>query len=84
MKKGITANDINYTSEMLDTQLMIIKDNLPEGFLQTRRIKLNYQTLRHIYFDRKNHRQPEFREYSKWIEMLPYAEYLIIPQKNIA
>ena len=33
-----------------------IKQVLPESFLQRRVVNMNYQTLRHIYFDRRNHR----------------------------
>ena len=54
-----------------------IKSNLPEGFLQTRTVNINYQALRHIFLDRENHRQPELRKFCDWIKTLPYAEPLI-------
>ncbi len=57
--------------------LMEIKDNLPEGFLQERTLNLNYQALRHIFFDRRFHRQPEFRTLCCWIKSLPFAKQLI-------
>ena len=63
--------------ESKDHHFMRIKDNLPEAFLQTRDVMLNYQALRHIYFDRRNHRQPEFKEYCEWIKILPYSKELI-------
>jgi len=65
----------------LDDIFLIIKDNLPEGFLQERRVLCNYQALRHIYFDRRNHRQPEFIVYSDWIHTLPYADVLITKER---
>ena len=33
-----------------------IKAMLPEGFIQTRMVSLNYQVLRNMYRQRKNHR----------------------------
>lgn len=57
------------------------KENIKEGFLQTRYFMTNYQTLRRIYFARRNHRLPHWKEYCKWIETLPYAKELIIREK---
>lgn len=72
-----SAND-----HQIEALFLSIKDNLPEGFLQTRNVLLNYQALRHIYFDRKNHKQPEFREYTDWIKSLPAAEQLITVNRS--
>ena len=56
--------------------LKILYSN-PCGFLLTSRMTTNYQQLKTIYFQRKNHRLPEWREFCKWIETLPYMkEYL--------
>jgi hypothetical protein len=30
-----------------------------------------------VYYQRKNHRLPEWREFCDWIKTLPYAEELI-------
>ena len=38
----------------------------------------SYRCLRNIYKQRKDHRLPEWREFCKWIETLPYAEELLI------
>lgn len=65
------------SDQQIEALFLAIKDNLPEGFLQTRNVLLNYQTLRHIFFDREKHRQPEFRAYCDWIKSLPAAEQLI-------
>lgn len=72
-----------YQHQPSEELFMKMKSALPEGFLQARRMKINYQALRHLYFDRKNHRQPEFREFCKWIETLPYAKELILWKKPI-
>lgn len=54
---------------------------LPESWLQTRTITLNYQVLRQMYFDRvkKPHKLTEWSVcFGKWIETLPYAAELIM------
>ena len=60
----------------------------PCGFELTARMTTNYRALKTIYSQRKNHRLPEWREFCKWIETLPYADILItgsnknLPEKN--
>lgn len=36
----------------------------------------NYQNLRNIYPERKNHKQKEFKDFCKIIETLPYSEFI--------
>lgn len=50
----------------------------PAGFLLTARLTTNYRCLRNIYIQRKDHRLPEWREFCRWIETLPYAEKLLV------
>ena len=50
---------------------------LPTSYMQARTIDLNYQTLRHIYFARKDHKLTEWHKFTDWICELPYAEELI-------
>lgn len=50
---------------------------LPESYMQSRVIDLNYQTLRRIYFARRNHKLNEWHKFCDWIKDLPYAEDLI-------
>ena len=52
--------------------------NNPAGFELTARLTTNYRCLRNVYQQRKNHRLPEWREFCKWVETLPYAEKFII------
>ena len=60
----------------------------PCGFELTARMTTNYRALKTIYSQRKHHRLPEWREFCKWIETLPYADILItgsnknLPEKN--
>ena len=51
---------------------------LPSSYTQKRTIDLNYQTLRRIYFARRNHKLDEWHKFCDWIKTLPYAEELVI------
>lgn len=50
--------------------------NVPVGFRLTARMTTNYRQLKTIYQQRKNHRLPEWRDFCKWIETLPYSELI--------
>lgn len=50
--------------------------NVPVGFRLTARMTTNYRQLKTIYSQRKNHRLPEWREFCKWVEGLPHAEFI--------
>lgn len=45
--------------------------NLPSGFELTARMTTNYRCLMNIYWQRRNHRLPEWRQFCEWIETLP-------------
>lgn len=47
--------------------------NIPAGFRYTARMTTNYRQLKTIYQQRKDHRLPEWREFCRWIETLPYS-----------
>ena len=52
---------------------------LPESWLQTRHWTGNYQVLRNMYFDRRNHKLTEWsKDFIGWVEQLPYAKELIM------
>lgn len=55
-----------------------ILEQLPMGYNQKRTWSANYQTLKHIYHARKNHKLKEWHDFCDWIETLPYAKELII------
>lgn len=50
----------------------------PAGFELTARLTTNYRCLKNIYYQRRNHRLPEWREFCSWIESLPMAKELIL------
>ena len=52
---------------------------LPESWLQKRTITMNYENVRNMYFQRRNHKLTEWSDsFIKWVESLPYAEELIM------
>ena len=50
---------------------------LPSSYNQRRTVHLSYETLEHMYHDRKAHKLDEWRAFCDWIETLPYAKELI-------
>lgn len=50
---------------------------LPTSYNQMRTCTLNYENLINIYYARRNHKLPEWHEYCRWIETLPYSRELI-------
>lgn len=54
----------------------------PAGFELTARMTTNYRCLKNIYYQRKDHRLPEWREFCSWIETLPYFDTLIGTKKT--
>ena len=55
---------------------------LPESWLQTSVLDLNYENLRNIYAWRKNHKLTEWHQFCKVIEELPLAKELIIGENE--
>jgi len=54
-----------------------LKQHLPESFLQRRIVNLNYQVLRHMYLDRKNHRLPEWHLFLEtMLKYLPFPQFI--------
>lgn len=58
---------------MPEEELIKMKEELPEGHMQKRVWMFSYQTLRRIYFQRRNHKLPQWRTFCEWIEALPFA-----------
>jgi len=50
---------------------------LPSSYLQKRTWDANYQTLRRIYFARKDHKLQEWKDFCIWLTGLPYGQELI-------
>ena len=62
-----------------DNVLTSAKRILPESYLNTRTVNMNYATIRNILMQRKHHRlKLEWQEvFGKWVTTLPYAKELI-------
>ena len=80
--------DIIYVLENIRQKYLETKDKrywkelvrwLPESWLQKRTITMNYENVRNMYFQRRNHKLTEWSEsFIKWVESLPYEEELIM------
>lgn len=68
-EKYLETKDTAYWHDMIQL--------LPSSYNQMRTCTLNYENLVNIYYARRNHKLPEWREYCAWIEKLPYAKELI-------
>ena len=58
------------------------KEEIPMGHVQKTVDMYSYQTLRRIYFQRKDHRLPMWHEFCSFIETLPFAKELILCQRE--
>jgi hypothetical protein len=60
-----------------DMSFMELKDSLPEGYLQTRDVSINYATLRNIISQRKDHRYLYWRDMiSQIMQQIEHPELL--------
>lgn len=64
------TKDIKYWKELIRI--------LPESWLQTRTVTMNYANLRGMYHWRKDHKLTEWHTFCEWVKTLPYAEDLIL------
>lgn len=70
------------SAEKRNEYLRLAKSILPEGYLQTRTVCASYQTLRRIYFQRKNHKLKEWHEFCGFLETLPFSELITTKYKE--
>lgn len=73
MRPEITSPE--YDKKIKDAYLEILYSN-PCGFKLTAGMTTNYQQLKTIYKQRKDHRLPEWVCFCKWIETLPHSEFI--------
>ena len=77
-----TPDDLNVTQkrdELLKEAYLDILMNVPAGLKLTARISTNYRQLKTIYYQRKNHRLPEWRKFCNWMETeLPHFKELCL------
>lgn len=69
------------SQEEKEKYFIAAKSFLPECYMQTRTVNLNYQVLRNMYNQRKNHRLPHWhKDFVEWVKSLPLGEELIMNQ----
>ena len=69
-RKYVETKDKRYWKELIRL--------LPESWLQTRTITMNYENLLSMVHQRKNHKLTEWSiDFINWVKTLPYAEELI-------
>ena len=54
----------------------LIIGNLPDAYLQTRLLNVNAKCLRNMYFQRRDHKLKQWREFCAWIKELPYGDLI--------
>lgn len=52
--------------------------SMPNGFVITARMTTNYRELRQIYYQRQNHKLPEWREFCAQVRELPYFKQICL------
>ena len=78
---GLTEKVAKNRADIMKELYLTILYNIPSGFQLTARMTTNYRQLKTIYFQRRNHRLPEWREFCKWIEQLPYFKEWILSEE---
>lgn len=68
-------NSKDLADRTAEDYLRILYSN-PAGFELTAGMTTNYRQLKTIYRQRKSHRLPEWREFCKWVEKLPYSDWI--------
>jgi hypothetical protein len=68
-QKYLETNDKRYWKELIRW--------LPNGWLQTRTVTMNYENLRSMAHQRMGHKLTEWHSFLEWVNTLPYAKELI-------
>lgn len=84
MIEYVTENTVNEMKRLLETynenptseNYLMLLYNCPVGIKLTAGMSTNYQQLKTIYAQRKNHKLPEWRTFCECIKTLPYSELI--------
>ena len=84
MIEYVTENTVNEMKRLLETynenptseNYLMLLYNCPVGIKLTAGMSTNYQQLKTIYAQRKNHKLPEWRTFCEWIKTLPYSKLI--------
>lgn len=77
---------LNHLNKMIDANLEIdiIKNALPDGFIQGRTICTNYKVLRNIILQRRNHKLPQWRFFCNEMKKLRWTNALGIESWSLS
>lgn len=93
----LTASSINILKMIIDElnlqRILYLRSNdkrnwwqmiqlLPSSYNQKRTVLMNYENIRNMYHARKNHKLDEWREFCRWVEELPYSEFITEKRNN--
>ena len=76
LNKLVKAYHEETDKEAKEQYFLAIRSIMPMGYNYHFTYDCDYQSLRHIYHARKNHRLPEWKRFCRWIENLPYSELI--------
>lgn len=76
-----SGKDTTTLNDLARIRYLEILYSNPAGFKLTARMTTNYRQLKTIYFQRRDHRLPEWRAFCRWIETLPHAEFILGTQE---
>ena len=77
VNKIIKAYKQEENKDKKEILFLAAKACVPEGYTQTRMVCLNYQVLKTMYNQRKNHRLSQWnKDFVDWIHTLPYSEFI--------
>ena len=68
----------DYNNDSSKENYLKVLYNIPSGFELTAGMTTNYRQLKTIYYQRKNHRLPEWNDFCKWVETLPKFKELVL------
>lgn len=74
----VESKQLAYEADPTPEKYLELLYNIPTGFQLTARMTTNYRQLKTIYYQRRNHRLPEWREFCSWIETLPKFKEIVL------
>ena len=75
IKEVERLKDMYLTTEAKEDYLRLLY-NIPSGFELTARMTTNLRQLKTIYYQRRNHKLPDWQMFCDWIETLPHSEFI--------
>jgi hypothetical protein len=80
LESGLVPQSVEYMKQMEQEKKKkwrTLVASLPSGFVLGATMTTNYRQLKTIYYQRKNHKLNEWKEFCKWIEKLPHSDLFI-------